>query len=71
MEHAGIGLTVFARPDGDAAWTAISLTAGDTLPLPEIGIEIPVAELYEDVDLADASPQDTAIAPGGSTAAAT
>ena len=64
LEHASIGLTVFARADGDAAWTATALTAEDTLPMPEIGIEIPVAEFYEDVDLADASPQDTATGDG-------
>ena len=69
LEHSSIGLTVFARADGDAAWTATALTAEDTLPMPEVGIEIPVAEFYEDVDLPDASPQDTAT--GGSTAAAT
>ncbi|MDA8249468.1 MAG: Uma2 family endonuclease [Rhodospirillales bacterium] len=64
LEHASIGLTVFARADGDAAWTATALTAEDTLPMPEIGIEIPVAEFYEDVDLADASTQDTATGDG-------
>lgn len=69
LEHSSIGLTVFARADGDAAWTATALTAEDTLPMPEVGIEIPVAEFYEDVDLPDASPQDTVT--GGSTAAAT
>lgn len=71
VEHAGIGLTVFARADGDAAWTTTALTAGDTLPLPEVGIEIPVAELYEDVDLADASPQDAATGDGDGAAAKT
>jgi hypothetical protein len=36
------------RAYGVAAWTAITLTDGDTLYMPEIGIEILVAELYED-----------------------
>jgi hypothetical protein len=32
-------------------WTARALTAGDGLPLPEIGIEIPFEELYDGVAL--------------------
>jgi hypothetical protein len=31
----------------------MALTIEETLSLPEIGIEIPVVELYEDVDFAD------------------
>jgi Uma2 family endonuclease len=49
LEHAGIGLQVFARPDAEADWTATALTEGDTLTLPELGIEVPVAEFYQDV----------------------
>ena len=67
LEHAGIGLTVFARAGGDVDWTATALTAGDTLPLPEIGIEIPVAEFYDSVDLAEAGSGDP---PRGDGAAA-
>ena len=54
LEHAGIGLTVFARADAGADWTATALTAEDTLALPELGIEIPVVAFYENVDLPDA-----------------
>jgi hypothetical protein len=32
-------------------WTVTPATADDLLLLPEIGIEIPVTELYEGVDL--------------------
>jgi Uma2 family endonuclease len=53
VESAGIGLFVLHRQSGDAAWTALTLTGEDTLTLPEIGIEIPVAEFYEDVDFVD------------------
>ena len=60
LEHASIGLTVFARSTGDEDWRATALTAEDTLQIPEIGIEIPVAEFYEDVDLPDAAVQETA-----------
>ncbi len=51
LEHAGVGLTVFERGPGEDMWRAYTLTGGDTLRMPEIGSEIPVAEFYEDVDL--------------------
>jgi len=51
LEHNSVGLTVFTRRGEDQDWTARALTVEDILQLPEIGIEIPVAELYENVDL--------------------
>jgi Uma2 family endonuclease len=51
LEYASIGLTDFVRADGDHGWAAAPLTAEGTLHMPEIGIEIPVIELYEGVDL--------------------
>ena len=50
VESASIGLTVLERQTADQKWTATTLMAEDTMLLPEIGIEIPVAELYEGVD---------------------
>jgi Uma2 family endonuclease len=50
VESASIGLTVLERQSADQKWTASTLMAEDTMLLPEIGIEIPVAELYEGVD---------------------
>lgn len=47
-EQTGIGLTVYSRQHGEP-WSAIGLVEGDVLGLPEIGIEIPVAEIYERV----------------------
>lgn len=58
LEYSGVGLTVFERPGGGADWTATALTVDDTLRMPEIGIEIPVAELYEGVDLPDVGTVD-------------
>ena len=52
LESALIGLTVLVK-QSDGAWSASSLTAEDTLRLPEIGIEVPVTELYEDVEFMD------------------
>jgi Uma2 family endonuclease len=58
LEHAGIGLTVFARATADGDWTATALTADDVLHMPEIRTEIPVGELYEGVELAAAAEDD-------------
>jgi hypothetical protein len=34
----------------DDPWTTTVLTNEDILVMPEIGIEIPLAEIYEDID---------------------
>jgi Uma2 family endonuclease len=52
LEHSGVGVTVHERGDGDAPWIATALTGEDILSMPEIGIEVPVAEFYEDTDAA-------------------
>ncbi len=52
-EQTSIGVAVFSR-EADEPWSATALIEGDILPLPEIGIEIPVAELYESVDFEQA-----------------
>lgn len=44
-----VAATVFAREGGD--WIGRVLAEGDTLVMPEIGIEVPLAELYADLDL--------------------
>jgi Uma2 family endonuclease len=68
VESASIGLTVLERRTGDEKWTVTTLMADDTLLLPEIGIEIPVAELYEGVDFpasdADAASLEKPVASG-------
>jgi Uma2 family endonuclease len=51
LEQSSVGLAVFSRRSEDEDWTARALTIEDTLQIPDIGIEIPVAELYENVDL--------------------
>jgi Uma2 family endonuclease len=55
MESARASLLVMHRQRGNDAWTALTLTGGDTLSLPEIGVEIPVAEFYEDMDFGEAA----------------
>jgi len=51
LEHLSAAVTVFSRTNGEADWTAIALTADDTLDMPEIGIAVLVAEFYEGLDL--------------------
>jgi Uma2 family endonuclease len=53
LEYRTKGLMVLHRAHGDDPWTAQGLTAKDILPIPEVGIEIPVSEFYEDVDVPD------------------
>lgn len=55
VESAASGLLVLHRQEGDTAFTALPLTGDDVLLLPEIGVQMPVAEFYEDVDFADAA----------------
>ncbi len=50
LETRSAGLLVLYRHHAEEAWTAAALTMEETLGLPEIGIEIPVAEFYEDVE---------------------
>jgi Uma2 family endonuclease len=50
VESSSNGLLVLHRRQGDPAFTAPTLTGEDTLSLPEIGIQMPVAEFYEDVE---------------------
>jgi Uma2 family endonuclease len=46
LEQDSIGATIFERRDG--GWAASTLTEADRLSMPEIGVEIPLAELYAD-----------------------
>jgi Uma2 family endonuclease len=46
LEQDSIGATVFERRD--ETWAASTLTEGDRLSMPEIVVEIPLAELYAD-----------------------
>jgi Uma2 family endonuclease len=53
VESSSAGLTVMQRSDGNDPWTTIVLTIDDTLHMPEIGIEISVAEIYENIEFPD------------------
>ncbi len=49
LEQGAIGATVFERVGGD--WVGHIITDDAVLHMPEIGIEIPLSELYEGVEL--------------------
>jgi Uma2 family endonuclease len=50
-ESSAAVITVLERSGADQPWTASALASGDMLRIPEVGIEIPVDELYEGADL--------------------
>jgi len=53
LESTSIGLTVLEREGPDDAWRTTILTNGDVIRMPEIGIEIPVSEIYEGISFPD------------------
>ncbi len=46
IESSSIGCTVFVRRETEAEWTATAIEDG-TLDLPEVGVSLPLAELYD------------------------
>jgi Uma2 family endonuclease len=50
VESASVGLTVHERLSEGQKRTVTTVMADDLLSLPEIGVEIPLAEIYEDVE---------------------
>ena len=59
LESASVGLTVMERDQPNEVWRVTTLTNDDILRMPEISIEIPVAELYEDVTFGDEATGNT------------
>jgi len=53
LESSSAGVTVYERAAVDEPWRATTLTGDDSLGMPEIGVEIPVTEFYEDITFAD------------------
>lgn len=50
LESTSIGVTVHERKQSDEAWRTSTFTSSeDILHISEVGIEIPVADLYEDL----------------------
>jgi Uma2 family endonuclease len=57
LESSSVGLQVLERENAGDPWIASALTGDDTLRMPEIGIEIPVGEFYEDVSFPEGPAQ--------------
>ena len=55
LEQVEIGGTMFERVEDD--WIGHILAPGDVIRMPELGIELPLAELFDGVDLSD-PPED-------------
>ena len=53
LESSSVGLTVMERSHPEQVWQATVLTQDDILRMPELGIEIPIAEIYEDITFPD------------------
>ena len=53
IESSSIGLTVMERDEIEDVWRTTVLTNDDILRMPEIAIEIPVSEIYEDLAFPD------------------
>jgi Uma2 family endonuclease len=51
VESSSMDLTVMERSGPDEIWRTTVLTKEDVLRMPEIGIEIPIAEFYEDITI--------------------
>lgn len=49
VESSAVAVTVLSRDHAGEAFRAAGLAEGDTLSLAEIGIEIPVSEIYEGI----------------------
>jgi Uma2 family endonuclease len=53
LESSSVGLMVMERSERGDTWRTTVLADGDILGMPEISIEIPVAEIYEGIIFAD------------------
>jgi Uma2 family endonuclease len=58
LESSSVGLTVMERSSPNQAWQTTVLANDDILRMPEISIEIPVAEIYDDIEFIDQDNQD-------------
>jgi Uma2 family endonuclease len=50
LEQKAVDGMMFTRSADDTAWTGMILNAGDTIHMPEIGIDLPLSELYAGVE---------------------
>jgi Uma2 family endonuclease len=53
VESASVDLLVYHRQTGGQPFVVVPLTGDGTLDLPDLGVQIPVAEFYDGVELAE------------------
>ena len=53
VESTAAAILVMSRSAAGENFTAMPLQAGDVLALPEIGVTLPVDEIYEDIDFGE------------------
>jgi Uma2 family endonuclease len=53
IDSTSVDMTVMERKEAGAPWVTSSLTKDDILRVPEVGIEIPVVEIYEGLTFSD------------------
>jgi Uma2 family endonuclease len=56
LEQDSIAAAVFVRHGPD--WIAQALTAGEILRMPEIDVELPLTDIYVDVDVPESNPEE-------------
>jgi Uma2 family endonuclease len=59
LEQKSIGAAVFARRGDD--WIATALTEEDTLVMPEIGVDVPIAEFYAGLEYSAPAAGESAV----------
>ncbi|WP_428487182.1 Uma2 family endonuclease [Rhodopila sp.] len=57
LEQDAIAAMVFVRKDGE--WVVETLTMEDTLRMPEIDVQVPMAEFYTGIDLVEQTAEQT------------
>ena len=58
VERVSIGLTVLERATEADPWIASTLSSGDILSLPEVGVEVPVDDFYDGVTFREGEGDD-------------
>lgn len=58
LESTSVGLQVLERSSPEQVWQTTALTSGDILRMPEIGVEIPVDEIYDGIEFSEPDNQD-------------
>lgn len=58
VESTSVGLQVLERYSPDQSWQTTALTGDDILRMPEIGIEIPIAEIYDGIEFSEQDNQE-------------